>query len=277
MKRRPRLVALVVLALGITVVVVAQSVAALTAYPPPSTESTKAVFIVRCLFSHQKQVDPIVSPGTTSAHLHDFFGNRSTNSTSTYTSMTSSGTTCGLLGDTGAYWIQSLYTPSGALVKPVAAFVYFRNKPVKYGTTMPFPKDFRLIAGGVGAFPNAGWSCEQDAASMTATPPDCGSGKLVAHVRFPNCSNGALDSANHRSHVVYPTGTGSTACPSTHPIKLPEIFLHVRYPSGVKAGRMSDGTLAPHADFWNTWQQLKHEQVVRDCLQAGRNCGELIG
>jgi hypothetical protein len=276
MKRRPRLVALVVVALGVAVVVAAQSIAGLTAYPPPSTESTKGVFIVRCLFSHQKQVDPIVAPGRVSAHLHDFFGNRSTDSTSTYDSMVASGTTCGLRADTGAYWIQSLYTPSGALVKPVAAFAYYRNKPVKYGTTMPFPKDFRLIAGGVGSS-NAGWSCEQDAASMTATPPDCGSKKLVAHVRFPNCWNGALDSPDHRSHVVYPAGTGSTACPSTHPIKLPEIFLHVRYPSGVKAGSMSDGTLAPHADFWNTWQQTKLEQVVHDCLQLGKSCGTLTG
>lgn len=277
MRRRPRLAVLVVFVLGVAVVLVAQSVAALTAYPPPSTESTKAVFIVKCKFSHQKQVDPIVAPGQVSAHLHDFFGNRSTDSTSTYTSMVSSGTTCGLLGDTAGYWMQSLYTPSGALVQPVAAFAYYRNKPVAYGTTTPFPRDFRLIAGGVGAFPNAGWSCDQDAANMTVNPPDCGTSKLVAHVRFPNCWNGALDSPDHRSHVVYPTGTGSTACPVTHPIKLPEIFLHVRYPSGVKAGRMSDGTLAPHADFWNTWQQTKLEQVVRDCLQQGKNCGSLTG
>ncbi|HEU4356046.1 MAG TPA: DUF1996 domain-containing protein, partial [Actinomycetota bacterium] len=218
----------------------------------------------------------IVAPGKVSAHLHDFFGNRSTDSTSTYASMVSSGTTCVLSGDTGAYWMNSLYTTSGTLVKPVAALVYFRNKPVAYGTTMPFPKDFRLIAGGVGSS-NAGWSCDQNAAGMTATPPDCGTAKLVAHVRFPNCWNGALDSPDHRSHVVYPVGTGSTACPSSHPIKLPEIFLHVRYPSGVKAGVMSDGTLSPHADFWNTWQQPTHEKVVHDCLQLGTNCGSLTG
>lgn len=276
MKGRPRLVALVVVALGIAVVVAAQSLAALNGYPPPSTESTKGVFIVRCKLSHQKQVDPIVAPGRVSAHLHDFFANRSTDSTSTYASMIASGTTCELLADTGAYWMQSLYTPAGTLVKPQAALVYYRNKPVTYGTTTPFPKDFRLIAGGVGSA-NAGWSCDQDAANMTPTPPDCGTGKLVAHVRFPNCWNGALDSADHRSHVVYATGSGSTACPSTHPIKLPEIFLHVRYPSGTKAGVMSDGTLSPHADFWNTWQQAKLEQVVHDCLQLGKNCGALTG
>ena len=276
MRRRPRRVVLALSVAFAGIVVTAQAVAALTAYPPPATESTKGVFIVRCTFSHQKQVDPIISPNAASHHLHDFFGNRSTDSTSTYASMIGAGTTCAFSGDTGAYWTPSLYSTTGSLVKPVAAFVYFRNKPVAYGTTMPFPRDFRLVAGGSGP-PYSGWSCEQNASSMSATPPDCGSGKLVAHVRFPNCSNGALDSANHRSHVVYPTGTGSTACPSTHPIKLPEIFLHVRYPSGVKAGRLSDGTLMPHADFWNTWQQPALEQKVRECLQLGRDCGALTG
>lgn len=280
MKRRPRLVALVVLALGITVVVVAQSVAALSAYPPPSTESTKGVFVVKCTFSHRKQVDPIVRPGpagTLSGHLHDFFGNRSTDSFSTYSSMVVAGTTCGLAGDTAGYWTPTLVAPDGTLVKPVRAFAYYRNKPVKYGTTMPFPKDFRLIAGGVGSYPNAGWSCEQDAANMVPAPLYCGSLKMELHVRFPNCWDGVRsDSPDHRSHVTYAV---DNKCPSTHPVKLPEIFLHVRYPTGASGTgyKLADGTVSPHADFWNTWQQAKHEQVVRDCLQAGRNCGELIG
>src|SRR5918911_2529559 len=53
-----------------------------------------ANFVVSCGFSHEKQVDPIVNPGTSgtnpdgtpltpSDHVHHFFGNRTTNSDST--------------------------------------------------------------------------------------------------------------------------------------------------------------------------------------------------
>ena len=113
---------------------------------------------------------------------------------------------------------------------------------------------------------------------MQATPVNCGSGIMVLHVKFPNCWNGAsTDSSNHRSHVTYPTS--SNTCPSTHPVKVPEIFLHVRYPPGHSGSgyKLSDGTQMPHADFWNTWQQAKLVQLVNDCLRAGKNCGQVSG
>jgi hypothetical protein len=62
-------------------------------------------------------------------------------------------------------------------------------------------------------------------------------------------------------------------------VKFHEIFLHVRYPPGVSESgyKLADGTVSPHADFWNTWQQDKLEQIVRDRLRAGKNCGALSG
>jgi hypothetical protein len=115
--------------------------------------------------------------------------------------------------------------------------------------------------------PYAGWS-EQDAKNLVATPPSCGSA-LLRCTKFLNCWNGvSTDSATHRSHVTYLTS--SNTCPSFHPVKVPEIFLHVRYPpghsgSGYKLGRHPDA----HADFWNTWQQPKLVQLVTiACAQA---------
>jgi hypothetical protein len=278
MKLRLKIV-LVALALGTVGVSVA--LGSIAAYPPPSTETAKGVFIVNCPFSHRKQVDPIVNPGpsgTPSAHMHDFMGNRSVDSNSTYASANAAATTCALLGDKAGYWAPTLVAPNGSFVAPRRALVYYRNNPVKYGTTTAFPPDFRLIAGGVGVGPpNAGWSCQQDASNMVATPLSCGSEGMVLHVKFPNCWNGvSTDSSNHRSHVTYPTGS---SCPSTHPVKVPEIFLHVRYPPGASGStyKLSDGTVSPHADFWNTWQQAKLEQLVRDCLRAGKSCGQVSG
>jgi hypothetical protein len=102
-------------------------------YPPQSTETQSGKFSIKCTLSHQRQVDPIVKPGpkgTLSGHLHDFFGNRSTDSDSTYDSMIASPTTCGLNADTSGYWTPSLLRPDGSVVKPVADPMY-RNVPVK--------------------------------------------------------------------------------------------------------------------------------------------------
>ena len=250
------------------------------AHPAAATETSNGLFIVRCKFSHQKQVDPIITPGpsgTRSGHMHDFFGNRSVDSNSTYQSASTASTTCGLLADTAGYWSPSLVAPNGALIKPRAMFAYYRNRPVRYGTTVAFPRDFRLVAGGVGTYPHSGWSCEQDAKNLVPTPPSCGSKLLVLHVKFPNCWDGVrTDSADHRSHTAYPQ---NDRCPSSHPVKVPEIFLHVRYPRGVSGSsyRLSDGTQAPHADFWNVWKQDALEGLVRRCLNAGVNCGTQTG
>lgn len=272
------LVLLVLATVGVSVALGATKVASSPA--APSAEAS-GLFIVNCPFSHRKQVDPIVKPGpsgTLSGHMHDFMGNRSTDSSSTYASMTAAGTTCAHSGDKAGYWSPSLVAPNGSFVKVRRALVYYRNKPTKYGTTTAFPPDFRLIAGGVGTGPPiAGWSCEQDASNMQATPVDCGSGMMVLHVKFPNCWDGVhTDSSDHRSHVRY---ASSSACPSSHPVKVPEIFLHVRFEPGASGSgyKLSDGTVTPHADFWNTWRQSSLEQLVRDCLRAGVNCGQVTG
>ena|SRR5215204_105632 len=62
---------------------------------------TGANFVVQCGFSHQKQVDPIVDFGKpTSFHMHDFFGNTTTDENSTLESLRAAasrpdhGTTC---------------------------------------------------------------------------------------------------------------------------------------------------------------------------------------
>lgn len=253
---------------------------ALAAYPPPSTETAAGMFVTKCGFSHQRQVDPIVVPGpkgTLSGHLHDFFANRSTDSDSTHSSMVAAGTTCGLLTDTAGYWAPSLVSPSGSIVRPGSLYPMYRNVPVTYGTTTAFPPDFRLIAGGVGTFPNSGWVCSSAPKVRYAAPPDCGTNRLIGILEFPNCWDGAsTDSADHRSHVVY---FQNNACPESHPVKLPRQSWKLYYPKGsIGSGyRLADGEVLLHGDFWNTWQQAGLEQLVNDCLRAGKTCDRKHG
>lgn len=53
-----------------------------------------------------------------------------------------------------------------------------------------------------------------------------------------------LDSTDHKSHVAYPSGSFETggACPSTHPVKLPQVMYEV----------MWDTTQFNDANLWPT-------------------------
>ena len=73
-------------------------------------------FVESCRFSHRSPDDPIVFPGKPGAsHDHTFVGNRSTNASSTFGSLRSSGTTCMRAADTAAYWVPTLYQGANAV------------------------------------------------------------------------------------------------------------------------------------------------------------------
>jgi hypothetical protein len=103
------------------------------------------------------------------------------------------------------------------------------------------------------------------------------------HVYFPSCWDGMnLDSSDHRRHVVYgldengqPNDVEAERCPSTHPVKLPQLDLRVEYDVEDGRGyRFSDGRVLPHADFFNAWVQRDLEKVVSRCLgRDGGSCG----
>jgi hypothetical protein len=265
--------------------------------PPPGTVATPTTqassgagsngsFRVECKLSHRAQVDPIVAPGKTSAHMHEFFGNSSTAATSTYATMRRASTNCSDSHDTGGYWSPTLVAPNGAYVAPERSIFYYRNRPYEYGRTVPFPADFRMIAGGT--FPNSYWTCngESDTGMRDRKNyiPDCGrGGKIKLHVFFPSCWDGVhLDSPDHRTHVTYGVdkhgnvdGTDPDRCPRSHPIKLPQLDFRVLYDVANGNGyHLSDGMVLAHADFWNTWNQPRLEQLLNTCLgRVGKSCG----
>jgi hypothetical protein len=72
-----------------------------------------------------------------------------------------------------------------------------------------------------------------------AFPTKACPGGIRSNILYPTCWDGVnLDSPDHKSHVAYPTngpalfsGTGTGgACPSTHPVKIPQVMLEVPYP-----------------------------------------------
>lgn len=255
----------------------------------PADSGEQAVgWHVECPLSHRRHDDPIVHPTQLGAsHLHDFFGNRSTDAFSTHQSLTSSGTTCSLLEDTAAYWIPTL-SRGGRKVKPIDFDFYYLGVTEPHEAIHPFPADLRMIAGNPMAPAPQGlqvvqWLC--DGGEARTTPPKRCRGKdLVARIKFPDCWDGvSLDSSDHRSHMAYSgdvegDGLPHNVCPETHPVPVPRLSFRIQWPVHRRAGIRLSGdhhhrTL--HADFINAWQQGTLEALVRDCINAGVPCGRL--
>lgn len=249
---------------------------------PVAAQSLK----IECGASHAAADDPIVFPGQPgAAHLHEFFGNTSTNASSTYASMLGKPTTCPFAGDTAGYWIPALFNSSDRRIPARRMTVYYRDRPVESRVVTPFPPDFRMIAGA----PTAGvwgFNCDGNALNRSVLI-DC-SGQTAGHtfvratVIFPNCGkrdalgNIVKDSPDHRSHVAYPV-SARVGCPAAFPVQLPHVKVNVRYDISncIRAGcHLSSDHMSPcngngcslHADFWNTWNQAALVNMVNTKL-----------
>jgi hypothetical protein len=240
-------------------------------------------FVVQCPFSHQKQVDPIVDFGKpTSFHMHDFFGNTTTDENSTLESLRAGGTTCEKLADTAAYWIPTVsWTDSSGTTGPIKAnqeFFYYKlgGKSSKIDVN-PHPAGLKIVTV---QGRNVEWRCANDD-WKTSPPSRCDNGKLVVRIKFPDClavnSSGQplLDSADHRSHMVdavKPDNSTVKKCPSTHPYPVPMLQTNFQYPIPTTRGTvtLSSGTYSTmHADFFNAWQEGALEDLVARCINAG--------
>lgn len=273
----------------------------------PAVAGSTGVFRVSCDFSHRAMADPIMSPGQRSAHLHDFFGNETTDRDSTYGSMVGRRTSCALGTDTAAFWAPTMLAKNGDPVPIDGAAVYYRDWPDGARGVTTYPKDFRIISG----FPNPqratgisvassiggnwGFACDNEEPLQPTSAIDCtghSESEVTAVVFFPQCGERnnhgriATDSSDHRSHAAFATGNG---CPNNHPVKLPLAYLKIRYAitdciaagchlasdgMSIDGERCSDPGCSLHADFWNTWVQGPPSKdntlknLVKMCLNA---------
>ncbi|MCB1001539.1 MAG: DUF1996 domain-containing protein [Acidimicrobiales bacterium] len=243
-----------------------------------------AQFVVECGFSHAAFDDPIVHPGEPGAsHLHVFFGNDGTDAFSTVESLAGGGTTCNQSLDLASYWAPALIR-DGVVQTPVKSVAYYRaGIDVAPATVEPYPYGLRMVAGDMHAtdaqpLAVVAWTC--GAGSLReAVPPACPAERnLRLLVTFPDCWNGVdLDSDDHVSHVAY---SHRGACPSTHPVPVPQLQFSVEYPvtgsiDGLELS--SGGLLTGHADFYNAWDEARLAREVRNCLHRDVVCGVASG
>ena len=256
---------------------------------------SQAVWSVKCEVSHRAPDDPIVFPAQAGrSHMHDFFGNVSTNADSSTASLVRAGSSC-LKGidavDRAAYWTPSLKQGNAVVAgvpgeQRIDAYyaVLDKRTPVR-----PIPFGLRMIAGDAKAtspqplnivhynclrYPNGG-----QVTKPSASIPTCPGGSyLSARIEFPGCWDGKnLDSPDHKSHMAYPV---RGACPASHPVGLPSVGIRVRWKTvrDVPSSQLSlssGGQFSLHADFWNVWNPAAMDWLVTHCLNQTQNCTDI--
>jgi hypothetical protein len=215
------------------------------------------------------RIDPLVNPGSMpSQHMHQVIGGNSFNATmqpSDHDPPTvSTCTSCTYSEDFSNYWTANIYFRAkngtfkrvpqvanlGLGVKGGMTVYYIRGYQQAAKVTA-FKPGFRMLVGdsmnrktanvprglcfrceaNMQQNPFGGAPCTgSDVKEFPKTP--CGGGWRVT-VTFPSCWNGKdLDSPDHKAHISYPgTGTFESggACPSTHPVKIPQIMYEIMF------------------------------------------------
>ncbi|EAU85171.2 WSC domain-containing protein [Coprinopsis cinerea okayama7 len=219
-------------------------------------------------FITTERIDPIVSPGRISNHVHSVVGgsNFRMSDVTTEGLRRSSCTSVPIVQDKSNYWFPHLYFQCMEKwelhqrerrgrylyvdLKAVADVhlnlsldYLFSDKP---GTTTAFPDDFRMISGDMTLRSYDHKSYAQQAISYlcldfngvttrhTGIPKkSCPSG-IRSQINFPSCWDGKnTDSPDHKSHVAFLSGgpDSGTCSDKRFPITLPRIFIEVYWDS----------------------------------------------
>jgi len=259
--------------------------------------------------------DPIVYPGDPGAsHRHAFYGNKSTDATSTRRSLLHAGTTCTDSKDKAATWAPTVLIKKHGSWHPLRSYrertYYFRAIRKQVAPVTSIPANLRIIAGDPdaatrGGNPQLRWYCGEGSPERQF-PYDCrpytGAGEdgVRALIDLPFCWDGVhVDSPDHRSHLIYSDPADTTPhanparCPASHPKYIPAISIRIHLPiqdpcAGARPCGPNDGgknvrlklSSGPywtmHVDFWNTWVQSRLERLTDKCVRASRDC-HIIG
>jgi hypothetical protein len=229
-------------------------------------------------------------------------------------------TTCSFSEDFSNYWTAGLYfrarngtyqrVPQWSQISGATGgiTVYYMQDAL-YDTAQKskvtaFKPGFRMFVGDVAArskadafrFRQLTYTCMKDASTrapetMAFPNSTCAYG-LMVNVRFPTCWDGVnLDSPDHMAHMSYPangTFESQGPCPSTHPVRMPQVLFETVWDTkqfNNKADWPTDGTqpfvwsfgdatgYANHADYVFGWkgaalQNLMDQACVVNCPGA---------
>ncbi|GMF18995.1 unnamed protein product [Phytophthora fragariaefolia] len=208
--------------------------------------ATQAMFRFDCFNNLVvDRVDPIVSPGEASGHVHAISGGNGFSKSADGAAMKASTcTSCPIRADLSAYWVPQLYVKfkngSGYGLVESHQIVYYEPRPTGDEKVIAFPDGLKMLAGNP-KLREKGDSIEEKAITWVCLDYDnphpeqqgipnskCPNG-LRGQVNFPMCWNGKdLDSDDHKSHVAYATGLDGGSCPDGWK-KMVKIFYEAFY------------------------------------------------
>ncbi|WVW79154.1 hypothetical protein I302_101120 [Kwoniella bestiolae CBS 10118] len=226
------------------------------------------------------RIDPVISPGGISSHVHSIVGSSSFKPTYTYeNSISGKCTTANIAIDHSNYWIPQLYRKRDDgqfdLVKMNRANTYYlMRRGSQNEQVYDFPPGFRMVAGnpsrttynasnyadkaisyvclGVNGAPESGEFPKQ------SCPND-----LRAQVFFPNCWDGVNNWLPNSAHVHYPLSQGYNSggpCPASHPKRILSVFFEFHftdrftYKDGARVWATGDDVgYSLHGDFTMGW------------------------
>ncbi|WP_309115300.1 DUF1996 domain-containing protein [Saccharothrix sp.] len=266
--------------------------------PTPTQDASTGTYTLDCGRNEERHLNAdnvVVAPGEPNGahHTHEYVGNRTTDHTSTDTTLATGTTTC-TQGDLSTYYWPVLrltdrpghdaHAPGGGvhgntgeIVPPAAVRVQYTGSPV--AKVVPLPRFTRLVTGDAAALTSgngtARWGCE-GVPGWTDRYPLCDGRRVVRTFDFPGCWDGRnTDSTSHRAHATFAASNGVCA-QGTFPV--PRLRVQAIY--DVPAGRpyaidsfpeQNRDPRTDHAMFINVMPDGLMSEVAA-CLNTGRRC-----
>jgi hypothetical protein len=260
------------------------------------------LFIAKCGRNeegHFNSDNVIAAPGVENGaqHLHDYVGNESTDGFSTDDSLARADTSCEHDDKSTYYWpvlrLQGERDDSntarqstkdgniGKILTPSAVVIVFSGN--ERDDVRAMPRFLRMITGDAKAVTNgpknarAQWTCSGFENRRTKKYPLCPDGSKVTRILdFPSCWDGDdTDSADHRSHVAFPSDDGRCeddfkAIPQlryvlSYDVPPNQIFALDGFPTE------KHNPITDHGDFINVAPDDLMDRMV-GCINDGRTC-----
>ncbi|ORX38365.1 hypothetical protein BD324DRAFT_578097 [Kockovaella imperatae] len=275
--------------------------------------AVQAYFVLSQPILETTRLDPIVSPGQISGHVHVIAGGSNFNRSMTYESARQSQcTTAPMSLDLSNYWVPQLYyySPSNQTYQAIPVYgmnAYYLPRAGSDGKVSAFPNGLQMVQGN----PNRRtYDGTADSASITYVCLDynnnhqgdpawyernnffehnCPDG-LRAQVFFRSCWDGVhVTSPDHVSHMAWPSGgVNGGDCPASHPVRLVSLFYEFIFavqnfpfnngsdPTWVWANGDTTG-YGFHGDFLSGWPELINGTNILQQAIDGCNANNGVG
>lgn len=231
------------------------TVVLITLWLAPRAWAAPAGLFTATVTGQRDFVDPIVSPGTRSAHEHCFYGAVGVETVETSADLRSKPTTWVQQANHSGFWIPCVYEDGRLLPTNTTKPLLFYYQSVN-GTERVPPENT------AGVTHEVGYRCGNGGGTVTPLPP-------------ANCSSGEF---NVVGFFRAPRDLGLTE-------PFPQIRFFVRLNSGPTLGRITlggpvagvDGATGPetiHADYFWAWDRAAFQRFLDRCVIPAVACGQ---